>query len=328
MGHAAAQEPLPQPLPVAVPVDPGKERDGDPLRAQRLFDEALALRDQGRWQDSCARFRESMAVDPAVGTLLNVAGCSAKEGKLAQAIKEYQRLEEINARTRDPDRQRNVREQASAALKDLLRRVPRIVLKITPRSPAARVVLDGRDAEVVRAGEPLLVDVGAHVIEVEADGYARARASVSVKEGEQLTVPIELKSGVASAAGSPGLRIAGWIVSAIGAGALASGGMLFVLAADRAGQVRDVCGPDAAPPSCPRGSAERANEISDEGEMFSSASYALLAVGGAALVTGVALVIVDTTGQATGKGEGAGVRASVNATAGPGQVGLWIGGAF
>jgi hypothetical protein len=317
---ASAQEPTTPP--VVAPVDAAGGAEADKLRAQRLFDEALALRDQGRWQDSCARFRESMAADAAVGTLLNVAGCSVKEGKLTQAIEEYERLEEINTRTRDPDRQRNVQEQANTALKDLKRRLPRLVLKISPASAAARVIVDGKAVPIAAAGEPLLVDAGAHVIEVEAPGFARARAAITIKEGEQTVVPIDLLSGDAGSSGGADLRIAGWVVSATGAGALAGGAILFVLAGDRASRVRDECGPAADPPSCPLGSAARANAISSEGEDFAIGSYSLLAIGGAALVTGVALIIADSA-AADG-----GVRAAIKASAGPGEVGVWIGGAF
>jgi hypothetical protein len=306
---ALAQDALPH-----APPDPPAAAPDDRDRAERLFDQAIGLVDLGRWDEACPLFRESARAEPAVGSLLNVARCSAREGKVAQAAREYRDVLSLNVRTPDPERRKAVDGQVRELLAKIEPRVPRITVVVAPAVAAATVLVDGE--RIDRKGAFIEVEVGEHAIVVEAEGFISGHATVSIREGERKTVPVRLERLGQTAPPPPPsalspVTVAGLVTGQIGLAGLALGGALVAVAADRASEVRQICGPDVDPPSCPRGSPAAAEELAAEGRAFAGGSYAAFAVGGAGLATGLSLILADTAGggavvtKASASGDGA-----------------------
>ncbi|NUO47576.1 MAG: tetratricopeptide repeat protein [Polyangiaceae bacterium] len=67
-------------------------------RAQELFDQGRRAFAQGRVDEACKAFEASMAAEPANGTLLNLARCHERQGKLELARAEYQRVAAVASR--------------------------------------------------------------------------------------------------------------------------------------------------------------------------------------------------------------------------------------
>jgi len=308
---------------------------GDPLRADTLFQEAITLLDQGRWQEACPKFRESLAAEASVGTLLNVASCSVREGNRRQAAREYRRVLELNAATDDPERKRSVAATARAALAKLESQLSRVIVRVTPPDAAARITIDGLGglgggADLVRAGEPTELEPGKHAIAVDAPGFRPARRDVVLAAGARDVIVFDLARADAPGSAPPTpapassrarpLATAGWVTGLGGSALLATGAALVAVAADRASAIRAECGPDAAPPACPLGSAEVADDLASEGRAYQISGFAALGVGGAALGTGVALLIADAVSPT--ESVAALPRVSNN------EVGLWVAGTF
>ena len=57
----------------------------DPAAAEVLFQEGRDAVQRGNWPLACSKFRESERLDPGVGTLMNLADCEEKIGRLASA---------------------------------------------------------------------------------------------------------------------------------------------------------------------------------------------------------------------------------------------------
>src|ERR1700722_18868342 len=58
--------------------------------AQALFERAKESANHGDWASACAQFAESQRLDPAPGTLLNLADCDEHVGKIAAALEHFQ----------------------------------------------------------------------------------------------------------------------------------------------------------------------------------------------------------------------------------------------
>ena len=311
-------------------VDPGRVREGDPLRAQQLFDEAITLLDAGRAEEACPKFRESLAAEPAVGTLLNVAACSEREGRTLEAARSYRRVLELNAKTADDGRRRAVDAQAKKALDGLATKLSRVIVRVTPADARATITLDGNAAEPLRAGEAVEVLAGAHAVRVEAPGYRPLEQKIDAKGGASATVALALQSSTMAAVApaappierrTSAIAAIGWTTGLAGAGTAALGSVLLALASDRASELRALCGPGAAPPDCPLGDPEEANTLASDGQALAVGGYVALGVGAAALATGITLVLVDATSA-----DDAGV--ALRATAGPGGATLGLEGRF
>jgi tetratricopeptide (TPR) repeat protein len=281
---------------VAAPAT-AEEAPPPPTAAEVLFTEALALKDEGRAAESCVRFRESLEAGPSVGASLNVAACSADAGDLEGARRLYAQALDLNRDTADPVRKERVEETVRTALSEIATRSGELVIDVVPKTAMVRV--DSREG--ARVGEPWTLPRGAHVVEVEAEGFERIVQVVEVAGGARqgLTLVLSKRPTPSPPPRSSTLRTAGWIT---GAGALVAGvggGVFFGLAADRAAEIRDVCGPGASPPICPLGSAAEANALSTESESFFGGAIGLFAVGGLALGTSVTLFVVDASTSAS-----------------------------
>ena len=59
--------------------------DANPALAQSLFEEGRQLMSNGKFAEACPKFESSYKLDPAAGTLLNLAVCHEKVGRTAAA---------------------------------------------------------------------------------------------------------------------------------------------------------------------------------------------------------------------------------------------------
>jgi len=132
------------------------------------------------------RFSESLKLDPAVGTLLNLAACEEKQGKLASALAHF-----TNAKAQLPADDFRVG-FTTERITSLSARVAKIIIKLTAASMAdARITKDGAVLAQTQIDSPLVVDPGApHVFVYEAPGLEPNRVEVTLKEGETQTIEL------------------------------------------------------------------------------------------------------------------------------------------
>lgn len=194
----------------------------DPVAAEALFRDGRAAIERGDYEAACSRFRESHRLDPAPGTLLNLADCEERRGHLATA---WQLFIDAGQQFTAGDARIALAKERAAALD---KRLPRLTIRLAPNAPSGTTVQRGEitlgDASL---GMALPVDPGEHVIVVNAPGHAPRSYSVRLVESEAREIAVlpgdasaSASFGASSSGSSPTL---GYVSLAVGAAGIATG---------------------------------------------------------------------------------------------------------
>jgi len=239
----------------------GRARAGgsDPAGAEALFRAGREAMKRGDAPTACARLAESHRLEPAPGTLLNMAECEEAQGKVASAWAHLR--EAIDGLPANDDRLADAKKKAL----ELEARLPRIVIRLASGAPpSSRVTRDGREVGAASFGVAIPVDPGTHTVLVAAPGRVDRRYDVVTAEGAETVLVAD--AGVVATAGasggplgsadpgtrererdreeSGGSRAPGWILLGASLVGVGLGSVTGVLAIDRDGTMNDHC--DAA----------------------------------------------------------------------------------
>ncbi|NOU33215.1 MAG: hypothetical protein HOO96_35395 [Polyangiaceae bacterium] len=160
----------------------------DRLLAQGLFDEGLKLMDAGRYPEACPKFVESQRLDPGGGTLLNIALCHEKEGRLATATLDYDEAIAQAVKDKRSDRETFARTR----LQQIAPLVPHIAVTLGKGVPeGASVRIDDTPVPPAALGVPLPFNAGKHVVTATAPGRGTFKQEVLVRDGDlrRLDIP-------------------------------------------------------------------------------------------------------------------------------------------
>lgn len=156
----------------------------DRALATELFQRGRTALIAQTYAEACPLLEESQRLDPAGGTLLNLALCHEQVGRTATAWSEF--LEALSLARRDgrEDRMEYAREHIAALEQRLSRLVVQIALD--PGLPGLRVERDGTPLGRSVWSVAMPVDPGTHTVLVSATGYQLLTQSVQVKDGADL----------------------------------------------------------------------------------------------------------------------------------------------
>jgi hypothetical protein len=161
--------------------------EADKAAAQALFDEARRLAEQGQYADACPKFARSQELDPGGGTLLNLAACHEKSGKIATAWAEYNEGLSWAIRDGRADRQKFARDHIDA----LGPRLPRVIVSVVEAQIAGlEVRIDDVPLAPAAWGLPTPMDPGEHSVVALAAGRVESRRTFVVRENDDLKVDI------------------------------------------------------------------------------------------------------------------------------------------
>src|SRR5260221_14727974 len=107
-----------------------RAEDSDPAAAEQLFLAGRAAMQQGSLETACQRFAESQRLDPAAGTLINLADCLERRGLIASSWQRWK--EALDDLRKDDDR----RAQGGSRMARLEGRLPRPELRLAAGAPA------------------------------------------------------------------------------------------------------------------------------------------------------------------------------------------------
>jgi hypothetical protein len=138
-------------------------------RATQLFLSGEKKFDGGDYTGACNDFAESLKLGPKLGTLLNLALCHETVGKLVTAWSEFSH----GAAWASQNNQRDRLEFATAHIRTLEPKLPRIVLQLPSDRALESLDLDGEPVPEQRWYLPLYLDAGEHHIAATAPGKMR-----------------------------------------------------------------------------------------------------------------------------------------------------------
>lgn len=276
--------------------------------ADALFDEGRALLKAGQLNAACERFEQSHTVEPALGTLLNLADCDERRGQLVKAYLEFNDALAWAGRTHEAAREQAARQRASALKSKLA------WLSVTMPSPPPELeVRVGTFAVKLGAGaQALPVDAGEVEVHANAPGHLPTTTKATAVAGKTVMLALEpLKAKPSDApvrqevakltepaptpAPPPAVVVqrAPGGVSSAAVGTAIAGGTLVLVGAVGLGysyatygrmERQQPGGVDAANPTLTRG------EFETLGWLY-PASWAVVGVGAAALVGGTVWAI-------------------------------------
>jgi len=154
-------------------------------KADQLFAEGKALFDSNL-PEACKKFDESLQENPAaIGTLLNVALCDEKLGKVATAVA---RFSEARVRAKEQGLPEHIH-AAEEHIAALTPSIPHLTITLTEHLPETKILLDDTLLALdALANVPL--DPGDRVIVVSAPARLPYRAKLVVALGEHLDVVV------------------------------------------------------------------------------------------------------------------------------------------
>jgi len=231
LGRADADSKSPRPAkrdakPNATPDPTGDARPGadagapvsDPKieKADQLFAEGKALMASNLLQ-ACDKFSQSLRENPAaIGTLLNVALCDEKLGRVASAVAKF-------AEARDRSKEQGLIEHQRAAedhIAALEPAVPHLAISLTQPLPDTKILIDDRVIALGDLGN-VAVDPGERVLVVSAPARLPYRTTLVVERASHQAVVIPALARSVTVRSSR--RRIGQIVTIAGVAALGTG---------------------------------------------------------------------------------------------------------
>jgi hypothetical protein len=164
--------------------------------AEKLFQDGLKAMEAKDYMRACKAFSGSNEADPSPGTLMNLAACEEKQGKVASAWGSYQTAAGMADQRGQKERVVTARE-AAAKLEPQLHKLV-VAFKGVPPDDAV-VTRNGVAIPKGAIGTDIPVDPGEHAIEVTAKGKKRWVGRIVAKAGpgtDRIDVP-ELEDEVA-----------------------------------------------------------------------------------------------------------------------------------
>ncbi len=265
----------------------------DHAAAQALFDEARRLIAAKDYDRACPKLAESMRLDPAPGTQLNLADCYERVGKTASAWANFRDVEVRARRDGNEKREKVARERAEA----LAPRLSRVILlgpDPSRRPKGLRILRDDTELGVGVLGSALPIDPGEHRIAAEAKGKLPWSTKLVVdEEGKTYRVKVPLLADAPQPERAIGTgRLVGLALGGAGAIGLGVGLGLGSVAIAKNEESLTHCLPDDPNQCFPEGLALR-----DEARSTGNVSTGLVVLGASLLSAGT--IVFFATGGPT-----------------------------
>jgi hypothetical protein len=271
----------------------------DMAASEVLFNDARKLVNEGRINDACPKFEESQRLDPTAGTLLSLGDCYQRSSppRFASAWGAYRDAEAMARSAGDAARQQGAA-QLAHAVEPLLSKVT-ITPTLTARVQGLDVKWDGRSFGAGLWGSALPVDAGEHTIEASAPGKKSWKATVQVPAtAGTIYAEVPALADVPAETIRDNSPPPGWWSTQRKIGVAVGGaGVVGTIVGSVFGAMTLIKTGDSKP-HCTTTEIIRCDpvglQLRSEAGTTAKISDVTFAIGGAALVTGIVLIVVGS----------------------------------
>lgn len=321
---------------------------GDAAAAEQLYKEGKALAKKGKYAEACPKFDASYKLDKGLGTLVNLADCNERIGKIATAWAQWNEAADLARRDKDE------REKFAAGRRDKLEpKLPKVKVEVS--NPVATLGVYRGDVKLEPGsfGVGLPVDPGEVTVTVRRGEQVLKTETVTAKEAETASVSLDLAAidrefpeekpppvPTATAAPPPttappppppppssSQKTIGYVVGGVGVAALLTAGVLEYVALNKKSKADE-------PDQCLNGycspngfeTIDSAKSYATIGQWVGIGGVLFTAVGATLILT--APSAPETAGKPAARARPARPRAALAPYVGPGGGGLVLSGAM
>lgn len=272
------------------------EDSSDTALAEALFRDARELMDQKKYAEACPKLEESYRLVEKLGTLLNLATCHEREGRTGSAWGEYTKAVTVAKQAGEEERV----EYARTRLAELEGKLTNLIVEVPEPVPGIQVLIDDKPIGKAAWRTPIPLDPGEHELIARAPGHALWSKQVKLPPGpstvtERVPALKVVDEGAVEPAEEPSNAqwIAGWVVGAVGVVALGVGAYFGIDTILKQNESEDHC----VDTLCDADGVA----LREDGEVSANVANVTIAIGAAAVVTGIVLLVTaDRGGQESG----------------------------
>lgn len=229
--------------------------DADRATARALAFEGQDALDRRDYAVAYDRFSRADAILHAPTLLIGAARALVGLGRWVEAQEAYGRIVREGVPAGAPEQFSLAIEEARRELQALTPRIPSVTVVVKGPS-SATVTIDNAPIPAAAIGARRPADPGEHVIRASAPGHTSGEAKVTLAEGANETVTLELQPAAApdGAGGSPGgapdqvsagggssRKTLAFVALGVGGAGLILGGVTGALALGKHGELEDAC---------------------------------------------------------------------------------------
>jgi hypothetical protein len=283
----------------------GQSAGKNPVAAQALYDEARRLVGAGNYQEACPKFKESYQLDPGGGTLLNLADCYEKQGRLALAWTTFKEALVVAQRDRRDDRMEFATQHVGA----LENRLAYVTVNVGEKAHAQglSVSIDGAALGEAAWGVAMPVDPGKHTVRADAPGKRAFVTTVDVAPAKAVRQRIDIPELADESGGPPSdaktarvavgtataapeektnsKRTVGWVVGGAGVASIGVATYFGLRAFSRWGDRNDAC-PGGVCSSAAKSAGDDANQAATISTVAFGAGLVAVGVGTYLILSG------------------------------------------
>lgn len=316
----------------------------DAAVADQLFQQAKALLKEGKIAEACKRFQDSYETDPAIGSLMNLADCLERDGRIASAYGRWSEAVELTQRRKD-ERVDFARQRRDA----LKPKLSFLTIQVTGQGEGLAIYRGNTKLTQGAFGIALPTDPGSAAVQVVRGDQVLWERTVVLKEAESATVlvdlgeiarvnppPVKKRVDHAEGGGAAGTdtemqgfwgpqRVAGLALMSVGVAGAAIGFTFGGLAANKSGELDTDC-------TTPEGADEThfctdaGLEAVDEAKTFADASTYTLVASGVLAAVGITVFVTapSTAAELEDRASAPVRRVGIAPLVGPSNAGLSV----